>query len=78
MATKKKIDNQKYIDIKNWVEKIINSCVTHKQTLTAGKLIDNFYNMMTSDNVDIMFRCNLEYILRSRLYTVQSELYGKN
>ena len=31
-----------YGDIKNWVEKVINSCETYQQTFVARKLIRNF------------------------------------
>ena len=35
-----------YGDISNWIEKVINSCVTYEQIKTADKLIINFENQL--------------------------------
>ena len=35
-----------YGDISNWIEKVIESCETTKQTRTADKLLRNFENKL--------------------------------
>ena len=37
-----------YGDIKNWIEKVIDSCITTKQLLSADKLIRNFDKILES------------------------------
>lgn len=37
-----------YGDISNWIEKVIESCETTKQTRTADKLLRNFENDLIS------------------------------
>lgn len=63
-----------FIDTKIWVEKVINSCVTYNQTKTANKLIDNFYNLMMSNEVDVKIRCDIERDLKYKLLLVQKDL----
>lgn len=63
-----------FIDTKIWVEKVINSCVTYNQTKTANKLIDNFYNLMISNDVDVKIRCDIERDLKYKLLLVQKDL----
>lgn len=63
-----------FIDTKIWVEKVINSCVTYNQTKTANKLIDNFYNLMISNEVDVKIRCDIERDLKYKLLLVQKDL----
>ena len=41
-----------YGDVHNWVIKVINSCETYPQTLTAKSLIFNFEKQMRRNNVD--------------------------
>ena len=41
-----------YGDVHNWVIKVINSCETYPQTLTAKSLILNFEKQMQRNKVD--------------------------
>lgn len=60
--------------VHEWVEKVINSCENYKQTLTAKKLINNFYDLMKNNNVDISTRCKIEYELQYKLLIIQDKL----
>jgi len=47
-------DSQHYGDLMNWVVKVINSCETLPQLLTARKLVDLFDSKVRKDpNIDI-------------------------
>jgi hypothetical protein len=41
-----------YGDVAKWIEKVIDSCETWRQTLTARKLINNFRNQLMRDTPD--------------------------
>lgn len=41
-----------YGDVAKWIEKVINSCETWGQTLTARKLINNFRDQLMRDTPD--------------------------
>jgi hypothetical protein len=38
-----------YGDVAKWIEKVIDSCETRQQTITARNLISNFRNQLLSD-----------------------------
>ena len=38
-----------YGDITTWIEKVIESCETSKQTITAHRLLRNFENRLVSE-----------------------------
>lgn len=63
-----------YMDVKSWVEKVIDSCITYPQTIVASKLINNFYEQMKNNNVDIIIRSEIESELKYRLLLIQHEL----
>lgn len=63
-----------YMDVKSWVEKVIDSCITYPQTIVASKLINNFYEQMKNNNVDIITRSKIESELKYRLLLIQHEL----
>ena len=63
-----------YMDVKRWVEKVIDSCITYPQTIVASKLINNFYEQMKNNNVDIIIRSEIESELKYRLLLIQHEL----
>jgi hypothetical protein len=62
------------MDVKSWVEKVIDSCITYPQTIVASKLINNFYEQMKNNNVDIITRSKIESELKYRLLLIQHEL----
>jgi len=62
------------MDVKSWVEKVIDSCITYPQTIVASKLINNFYEQMKNNNVDIIIRSEIESELKYRLLLIQHEL----
>lgn len=68
------MNTQHYIDTKKWVEKVMDSCKTYPQTKTADKLIDNFYNLMKTQNIDVKVRCDIERDLKYKLLLIQKEL----
>ena len=39
-----------YGDVAKWIEKVIDSCETHNQLITARNLVSNFRNRLSSDN----------------------------
>ena len=41
-----------YGDVSNWIEKIIDSCETYQQTITAKKLISNFAKQLRTKSPD--------------------------
>jgi len=47
-----------YGDIKLWVERVINSCETMEQVITADKLIDNFYKKLQRNSIEKYWRQN--------------------
>lgn len=47
-----------YGDIRLWVERVINSCETMEQVITADKLIDNFYKKLQRDSIEKYWRQN--------------------
>ena len=55
--------NRHYGDVHNWVIKVINSCETYPQTLTAKSLIFNFEKQMRRNKVD----SNLIWSVRASL-----------
>lgn len=62
------------MDVKSWVEKVIDSCITYPQTIVASKLINNFYEQMKNNNVDIIIRSEIKSELKYRLLLIQHEL----
>ena len=45
-----------YGDVAKWIEKVIDSCETYQQTLTAKKLIRNFENQLIRTAPDKYWR----------------------
>ena len=41
-----------YGDVQKWVEKVIDSCETYQQTLSARRLVWNFESQMRRNKVD--------------------------
>jgi hypothetical protein len=41
-----------YGDVAKWIEKVIDSCETHQQTITAKKLITNFAKQLRTKYPD--------------------------
>jgi hypothetical protein len=39
-----------YGDVAKWIEKVIDSCETHNQLITARNLVSNFRKRLSSDN----------------------------
>lgn len=40
-----------YGDVAKWIEKVIDSCETHNQLITARNLVSNFRKRLSSDNL---------------------------
>jgi hypothetical protein len=49
MASKSK----HYGDISNWIEKVIESCETYQQTLSANRLLHNFERQLREEYVEL-------------------------
>lgn len=64
-------------DINEWIEKVIDSCQTYQQTFAVKKLINNFYILMTEQNVEILVKAELESKLELKLYDKQIQLSKK-
>jgi len=45
-----------YGDVSKWIEKVIDSCETYQQTLTAKKLIRNFEKQLMETTPDKYWR----------------------
>lgn len=41
-----------YNDVKKWIIKVINSCITWEQVTTCQRLIDNFKKQMLNEGYD--------------------------
>ena len=40
-----------YGDVAKWIEKVIDSCETYNQLITARNLVSNFRKRLSSDNL---------------------------
>jgi len=49
MASKSK----HYGDISNWIKKVIESCETYQQTLSANRLLHNFERQLREEYVEL-------------------------
>lgn len=66
-----------YLDVKVWIENVINSCETYPQTLVAGKLIELFYRQMKRNHIDTSTVWDIEHKLKYRLFYVQQQITTK-
>lgn len=66
-----------YGDVQKWVEKVIDSCETYQQTLTARRLIFNFEKQMRKNGVDAYFAFSVMSILEIRLRTKRQSFLNK-
>ena len=70
-----------YGDVVKWIEKVIDSCETYRQSITVLKLIRNFSRQLINKSPDTYWKSYhydiispLESRLRSRQYTITSTL----
>ena len=70
-----------YGDVVKWIEKVIDSCETYRQSITVLKLIRNFRQQLINKSPDTYWGSYhydiispLESRLRSRQYTITSTL----
>ena len=68
-----------YGDVVKWIEKVIDSCETYRQSITVLKLIRNFRQQLINKSPDTYWGSYhydiispLESRLRSRQYTITS------
>jgi hypothetical protein len=66
-----------YGDVQKWVEKVIDSCETYQQALTARRLIFNFEKQMRKNGVDVYFALSVISILQIRLRTKRQSFLNK-
>jgi hypothetical protein len=66
-----------YGDVQNWVEKVIDSCETHKQTHSARKLVLNFEKQMSDNKVDSSIRHSIGNYLRCLVHNKMGDLLIK-
>ena len=43
------------VDIKNWIEQVMDSCETVQQLIKADRLRDNFYELLDRDRVKMKY-----------------------
>jgi hypothetical protein len=63
-----------YGDVKKWIEKVIDSCETYQQTLTAKLLTYNFEKQMYSNKVNKSLIWSISESLRLSLKFKRDEL----
>jgi hypothetical protein len=63
-----------HLDTFRWIEKVINSCETYQQTITARQLINNYEKLMIFKGIEYRTVADLESILKHKLLILQSEL----
>jgi hypothetical protein len=63
-----------YGDVKKWIEKVIDSCETYQQTLTAKVLTYNFEKQMYSNKVNKSLIWSISESLRLSLKFKRDEL----
>lgn len=66
-----------YGDVQKWIEKVIDSCETYQQALTARRLIFNFEKQMRKNEVDVYFALSVTSILQVRLRTKRQSFLNK-
>ena len=62
-----------YGDVAKWIEKVIDSCETYQQTITAKQLVINFENQLMRTTPDKYWR-NYQY---SVIYPLESMVTTK-
>ena len=63
-----------YVDVQNWVEKVIDSCETYDQARSARRLIWNFENQMVNNKLDSSIRRSIGNYLRNLISNKMGEL----
>lgn len=66
-------DSKHYGDVKKWIEKVIDSCETHRQLNHAENLVDNFDKYLV-DYVNPDFAYGLTHELRISVYIKSREI----
>jgi hypothetical protein len=66
-----------YGDIQKWIEKVIDSCETYEQTLSARKLVWNFEKQMVRNKVDSGMLYTIRHYLRNMVSSKVREIQGK-
>ena len=72
-----------YLDIFLWIQRVIDSCETYPQTISAYNLIRHYYRLMGEMGIDHMSKIHIDNKLMSRLYekrdeTIKSKLINEN
>jgi hypothetical protein len=75
----KKMENRSrhYGDVVKWVEKVIDSCETYQQILTAKMLIHNFDKQMYRNKLNISLIWSIRSSLDLSLSFKRNEIMGK-
>jgi hypothetical protein len=63
-----------YLDIFLWIQRVIDSCETYPQTISAYKLIRHYYRLMGEMGIDYTSKIHIDNKLTSRLYEKQDEI----
>jgi hypothetical protein len=63
-----------YLDIFLWIQRVIDSCETYPQTISAYKLILRYYRLMGEMGIDNTSKIHIDNKLTSRLYEKQDEI----
>ena len=66
-----------YGDVQKWIEKVIDSCETYEQTLSARRLVWNFEKQMVRNKVDSGMIYTIRHYLRNEIGSKVMEIQGK-
>ena len=66
-------ESKHYLDVNRWIEQVIDSCTTVKQTVPASILINNFEKYLV-DYTDPDFNSKLIRSLRERVWHLREKL----
>ena len=67
-----------YGDVQKWIEKVIDSCETYQQTLSARRLVWNFESQMRRNKVDSGILYTIGDYLRDLISYKIQKIQGKN
>ena len=66
-----------YGDVQIWIEKVIDSCETYEQTLSARRLVWNFEKQMIRNKVDSGMIYTIRHYLRNMISSKVQKIQGK-